>query len=197
MSTGYPQYMFHREQPSSSGQRLNATDGCELQISDGALLEVNSGGLVELESGSTMNVLAGGYISIEDGGILNLEGGAQVRETVTAHSTLTPALTHSGISTITAASSGVIFTIEAPVAGLTKTIVPACTEIMIIRGTTAVATSKVQFGTTGKYSLALKLLAAGKAEGACLILKSLSTVKWSIFAPSTVCLQLAQTTVAT
>jgi len=196
MSTGYPQYMFHREQPSSSGQRLNATDGCELQISDGAMLEVNSGGLIELESGSTMNVKSGGVISVEDGGILNLEGGAQVRESVTAHTSLTKTtLAHTGISSISVATSNVIFTMENPsAAGLTKAIIPLSTKVMYLRSTTELVTNKVHFGTSGKYMLKFTMLAAYKAEQQGVILKSLSTIKWSILAPSTLKLKLEQTT---
>jgi hypothetical protein len=200
MSTGYPQYMFHREQPSSSGQQFTATNGCELEIESGALLEVNSGGLVELESGSTMNVKSGGYISVEsggyiaveDGGIIALAGGAQVRETVTAHTSLTKALTHTGIASISAATSAIIFTIEAPVAGLTKTIVPLSTKIMYVQPSTG---NTIHVGTTGKYQLKVEMLAGGKAEGAAFVLKSLSTIKWTpVSVPSTVNLKLTQTT---
>jgi len=207
MSTGYPQYMFHREQPSSTGQMLDVTEGCELQISSGALLEVNSGGLVELESGSTMNVKSGGYISVEsggriaveDGGIIALAGGAQVRETVTAHTSLTKSLTHTGISTISAATSSVVFTLEAPVAGLTKTIIPLSTKIMILRATTAIATIPIRVGSTGnRYGYKVELLSAGKTGGAAIVLKSMSTILWKPAAlPSTLYLKLTATTSTT
>ena len=193
MSTGYPQYMFHREQPSSSGQQVTVTSG--------SLLEFESGSLLELESGSTMNVKSGGYISVEsggriaveDGGIIALAGGAQIRETVTAHTSLTKALTHTGIATITASTKDIAFTLEAPgVAGLTKTIVPLTTKAQYINASTGIT---VTVGATGKYGFKVELLAAGKAEGCAFVLKSLSTVAWTAAAlPSTLNLKLTQTT---
>ena len=192
MSTGYPQYMFHREQPSSSGQQFTATAGCEMEFESGSLLEMNSGALMELESGSTCNVKSGGFISVESGGVINLEGGAQVRETISAHTSLTTALTHTGIATISAATSAIGFTLAAPVAGLTKTIVPLSTKIMFVNASTGVT---ITVGTTGKYGFKVELLTGGKSQGCSFTLKSLSTVAWVASAvPSTIDLKLTQTT---
>jgi len=159
-STGYPQYMFQREQPSSSGQHFTATDGCKLVMNDGSVLQ--------------------------------LDGGAQVREAVTAHTSLTKALTHTGIATITAATSAIAFTLEAPVAGLTKTIVPLSTKILYLNASTGIT---VTVGATGKFGFKVELLTGGKSQGCAIMLKSLSTVAWVASAvPSTIDLKLTQTT---
>ena len=162
-STGYPQYMFQREQPSSSGQHFTATDGCKLVMNDGSVLQLDSG--------------------------------AQVTEAVVAHSSLTLALTHTGISTITAATSAIAFTLAAPVAGLTKTIVPISTKIMYVNASTGIT---ITVGSAGKFGFKVELLAGGKAEGGAFTLKSLSTVAWTpVAVPSTVNLKLTQTTAHT
>ena len=159
-STGYPQYMFQREQPSSSGQHFTATDGCKLVMNDGSLLQLDSG--------------------------------AQVTEAVVAHTSLTLALTHTGISTITASTKDIAFTLEAPVAGLTKTIVPLPTLAQYINASPGIT---VTVGCSGMFGFKVELLAAGKAEGCAFVLKSLSTVAWTAAAlPSTLNLKLTQTT---
>ena len=159
-STGYPQYMFQREQPSSSGQHFTAADGCKLVMNDGSLLQLDSG--------------------------------AQVTEAVVAHTSLTLALAHTGISTITAATSKIAFTLAAPVAGLTKTIVPLTTRVMYVNASTGIT---VTVGSSGKFGFTVELLAGGKVAGGAFVLKSLSTVAWTAVAvPSTIDLKLTQTT---
>jgi hypothetical protein len=125
-------------------------------------------------SGAELKVLSGGYLTMKDGS-LSLSP-------VRANSSLVLGVINSGISVITAATSGkagkVIFTINPPVkAGLCVSLVQNCTFAQIVRGSSVA--KKVYFNTTKGLSFTMPNSTKSKG-GIVMEMYSISTSVWSI-----------------
>jgi len=125
-------------------------------------------------SGAELKVLSGGYLTMKDGSY-NV---SPVRQ----NTSLVKGVIPSGISVITAATSGkagkVVFTVNPPVkAGLCVSLVQGCTFAQIVRGS-SVAKS-VYFNTTKNLSFTMPN--STKSKGAIVMeMYSVTTALWSI-----------------
>jgi hypothetical protein len=138
-------------------------------------------------SGATITIQNGGNLAVSSGGKITMADGARMLESVRTHTSSTLALTPSGISIITAATSGkagkVFFTLGAPKAGVRKILVQGSTFAQKVRGSTVA--KAVYFGTTSLLSFTMSKTTKGLNK-TCVELVGLSTVRWIFISRSTV-----------
>ena len=128
-STGYPERMITKAQPTSSGQYQTFSSGCKLNM------KVDSE--IEMESGSTFNLESGAHLTIRSGGRF-LD---QNVTTSTGH-TGVAAITNYGVTLCRATG---VRTLD-PVKGARKTLIfYGSTKAAYVRGSTR---AKVKFGTS-------------------------------------------------
>ena len=191
-STGFNKSLINRLMPSSSGQMEEFSSGCKLNMKVNSEIEMESGSTLNMESGAvqnvagTLNIASGGKFNPKSGSPILFDTGSHLRMSVVVHTSLTKTLAASGVSIITASTTGkvekVIFTLGKPLTGEMKWIVQGCTFVQIVRGSSVA--KRICFGTTRVYSYTLPKSSQGKGKNALQLIAS-SSGKWFVLGRST------------
>jgi hypothetical protein len=180
-STGYPERMITKAQPSSSGQYQTFSSGCKLNM------KVDSE--IEMESGSTFNLEAGAKMNVYGGVVAQTSSYFRIPVESKTSNTTDQKLQAYGLSRLTAATSnpastgkgGPKYTLRQPKgAGYIKTILLHDTTYTVaIRGSTD---KTVEFHTSGKkyYSMLLVGKAGASTSLNSVDIVSLSSVLWAL-----------------
>lgn len=195
-STGHHLHTIQFEQPSSSGETMSMTSGCQMIAEDGAVIKHSSGSFEEYSSGAYINLKnkaymdvnanayvdfnAGSYQTLGSSAYINLStGSAYIKKAVVAHSSLNATLDQSAINVVTSATSDIVFYL--PVLtdeGMETEIISYTTFAWLLKG----ITKKVYFGSTLVTNHQLTLIGTTLTEkyGLAITLRSFSTQGWQI-----------------
>lgn len=147
-------------------------------------IEIQTGGKLDLQAGSsmtcagTLELASGGIVQMQSGSYTEYQSGAYWKvpiQTLTSTQTATN-ITNFGLSRITGTTTGPVFTLAAPVIGVTKFLSLTCSSSGVTHRAVINSNSTgVSFDTTGGNQVTL---ATSATRGLTLV--ALTTASWRI-----------------